>query len=467
MSLEPTHRFDLLIRGGAVVRATGTLRADVAICDGLIAAVEPGIPASAAVRLVDATGLLVLPGVIDVHTHTRLASDAEPDRFYQDTVAAAYGGTTTMLAFNNPGTGVSEEVRSSLLAGVQEWLARTAGDAAIDVGLSAVITSQQADPCSDLAAIADLGVASCKCFLVYDFGVSELQLRGLLRAAAGVGTLLEVHGEDRALLDAGIAAQLAAGETGPRGHARSRPPSCEATGTARAIAVAGEVDAPVYLVHVSSAAAVAEIAGARRRGQRVFGETCPHYLSLDASRYERPAADAMGSVISPPLRSRADQAALWAALASGDLDLVATDHVPDRLAIEKRYAGQPFPEVSNGAPGIETLLSVTYATGVTAGRVGVERLVDMLSTTPARIFGMPSKGAVEIGRDADLVLFDPNAARVIRQADLHHTSDFTPYEGMPVSGAVRDVLVRGEDVIRDRRHVGRRGQGRYVARSLG
>ncbi|MCY7418550.1 MAG: amidohydrolase family protein, partial [Chloroflexi bacterium] len=165
-------------------------------------------------------------------------------------------------------------------------------------------------------------------------------------------------------------------------------------------------------------------------------------------------------------RSTADQDALWAALATGDLGVVATDHVPDRLTVEKRYTGQPFPEISNGAPGIETLLGVTYATGVPAGRISIERLVDILSSTPARIFGMPRKGAVEVGRDADLVLFDPNAARVIRQADLHHTSDFTPYEGMPVSGAVRDVIVRGEDVIRDGRHVGRRGQGRYVARTL-
>jgi dihydropyrimidinase len=466
MSIEPTHRFDLLVRGGTVVRADGSQAADVAVRDGRIEAVEAGIPATSATRVIDARGLLVLPGVIDVHTHTRIASDDEPDRFFTDTVAAAFGGTTTMLAFDNPGTGISASVQSSLLAGVREWLDRTRGDAAIDVGLSAVITAQQVDPVADLGLIADLGVSSCKCFLVYDFGVDETRLAALLRAAADVGTLLEVHGEDRALLDSGIAAQLRAGETGPRGHARSRPPMCEATGTARAIAIAAEAGAPVYLVHVSSDAAVQLIARARHGGQPVYAETCPHYLSLDASRYERPAVDAMGSVISPPLRTIADQDALWEALRVGDLDLVATDHVPDRLAVEKRYTGQPFTEVSNGAPGIETLLSVTYSTGVPTGRITIERLVDILSTTPARLFGMPRKGAVEVGRDADLVLFDPAARRVIRQADLHHTSDFTPYEGMAVAGTVLTVLVRGEDVIRDGRHVGSRGQGRYLARTL-
>ena len=466
MSIEPRHRFDLLVRGGTVVRADGSQMADVAVLDGRIAAVEPGIPASAAARVVDAAGLLVLPGVIDVHTHTRVASDAEPDRFYTDTVAAAFGGTTTMLAFNNPGTGISVPAQVSLLAGVREWLDRTSGDAAIDVGLSAVITAQQVDPAMDLSTVADLGVASAKCFLVYDFGVDEAQLAVLLHAATGVGTLLEVHGEDRALLDAGIATQLAAGETGPRGHAQSRPPACEATGTARAITIAAEAGARIYLVHVSSADAIREIAAARHAGQVVYAETCPHYLSLDASRYERPPADAMGSVISPPLRTLEDQATLWEALHAGDLDLVATDHVPDRLGVEKLYTGQPFPDVSNGAPGIETLLTVTYARGVAEGRITLERMVDLLSTTPARLFGMPTKGAVEVGRDADLVLFDAAVPRVIHQSDLHHTSDFTPYEGMAVAGAVRDVLVRGQDVIRDGRHVGSRGQGRYMARTL-
>ncbi len=466
MSIEAAPRFDLLVRGGTVVRAGGSLIADVAVRDGRIVSVAASIPATSATRLVDASGLLVLPGVIDVHTHTRIASDAEPDRFYQDTVAAAFGGTTTMLAFNNPGTGISDDVRGSLQDGVREWLDRTRHDAAIDVGLSAVITAQQIDPVSDLPVIADLGVASGKCFLVYDFGIDEGLLAQVLRGAAGAGILLEVHGEDRALLDSGIATQLSAGETGPRGHARSRPPVCEATGTSRAIAIATALDTPVYFVHVSSADAVRAIADARRRSQRVFGETCPHYLSLDASRYDWPAVEAMGSVISPPLREHSDQEAMWRAIVDGDLDLVATDHVPDRLAVEKRYVGQPFPDISNGAPGIETLLAVTYGVGVGGGRMTLERLVDVLSTSPARLFGMPTKGAVEAGRDADLVLFDPAARRTIRQADLHHTSDFTPYEGMPVPGTIRGVLLRGAEIIRDGSYVGSRGQGRYVPRTL-
>jgi dihydropyrimidinase len=447
-----------------VVRASGSLGADVGVADGRIAAVEPAIPAGAGQRSIDATGLLVLPGVIDVHTHTRIPSDAEPDRFYQDSMAAACGGTTTFLSFNNPGTGISQGAQQRLRDGVREWLDRTAGESAVDYGLSAVITAQQKDPVADLARAVRQGVPSFKCFLVYDFGVDEELLRRLLVASGQLGALLQVHGEDRTMLEQGIAKELAAGRTGPDGHAASRPPRVEAAGTGRVIEIAAGVGAPVYLVHVSCRAAVDRISLARAGGLPVFAETCPHYLALDGSRYQLPAELSIRSVISPPLREPSDQAALWEALSGGSLDLVATDHVPDRLAVEKRWTGQPFTEVSNGGPGIETLLSVVYGTGVVTGRITVERMVDLLATTPARLFGLPLKGSVEVGRDADLVVFDPSVRRTLHQSDLHHTSDFTPYEGMEVTGAVRGVLVRGEDAVRDGVFVGRRGTGLFVER---
>jgi dihydropyrimidinase len=448
------------------VTATGSRVADVAIAGGRIAAVEPGIPDRAAAEVVDASGLLVLPGAVDVHTHLRLATDGRPDRFFQDTVAAALGGTTTVLSFGNPGTGISEEVQRRLRDGVVEWRARTAGDAAIDVGLSAVLTAQQDDPVGDLPWLIDVGVPSVKCFLVYEFGIDEARLREVLAAGARTGALVQVHGEDRALLEAGIAAQLAAGETGARGHARSRPPVVEATGTARAIALAAEVGAPVYLVHVSSEAALRPIADARAAGHPVYAETCPQYLALDASRYELPGEEAVRAIISPPLRERRDQEALWEALTSGVLDLVATDHVPDRLDTDKRLDGRPFPEVSNGAPGVETLLSVVHGVGVTGARIGLERMVDLIATTPARLFGLPTKGAIEPGRDADIVLFDPASPRTIRTADLHHASDFTPYEGLEVTGTVQRVLLRGRDIVVDGRYVGTRGDGRDLWRVI-
>jgi len=200
---------------------------------------------------------------------------------------------------------------------------------------------------------------------------------------------------------------------------------------------------------------------------RATAETCPHYLALTDACYDEPdPLECAKSVISPPLRPAADGQALWGGLASGDLSLVATDHVPDRVAVEKGEAarGVSFDRISNGAPGIETLLPIVYAEGVAGGRITLERMVDLLATTPAQRFGLERKGAIEVGRDADLVLFDPAARRTIRAAELHHTSDFTPYEGREVEGAVRSVFVRGHAVIRDGRAVGHRGLGEFVER---
>ncbi|MGZ6372902.1 MAG: amidohydrolase family protein, partial [Candidatus Limnocylindria bacterium] len=238
--------------------------------------------------------------------------------------------------------------------------------------------------------------------------------------------------------------------------------------THRAIALARAADASVYIVHLSCADALAEVAAAKARGWPVYAETCPHYLTLTEERYEAPdEADVIRSVISPPLRAASDREALWLGLRAGGLDLVATDHVPDRLAVEKRCPAPPFPQISNGAPGIETLLSVVYDEGVAGGRISLERLVDLLATTPARLFGLATKGAIEVGRDADLVLFDPQASRTIRQSELHHSTDFTPYEGREVRGAVHSVFLRGAPVMRNGAFVGTRGAGRFVERALG
>ncbi|MEW6224826.1 MAG: dihydropyrimidinase [Chloroflexota bacterium] len=460
---------DLVIRGGTVVTAARSFRADVAVAGGRIAAVAPDLagPAAGARGVVDATGLLVLPGVVDVHTHARVATDAEPDRWFRDSVAAAFGGTTTLLAFNNPGTGSSPAAARSLRVGLREWLAATASDAAVDVGLSAVITASHADAAAEIPHLVAAGVPTFKAFMVYDFGVDDATLLGLLGAAAGAGGMLAVHCENRTILEALIARHLAAGRTGPAFHATSRPPYVEAEATRRAIALARAADAPLYVVHLSSADALAEVRAARADGLPVSAETCPHYLVLTDDRYALPAEDAARYVISPPLRPAGHPDALWAGLADGSLALIATDHVPDRAGIEKQTWRESFDRISNGGPGIETLLGVTYDAGVATGRIPVERLVDLLSTTPAALFGMPAKGAIEVGRDADLVLFDPHARRTIRAADLHHASDYTPYEGREVRGAVRSTLVRGAFVVRDGAFVGRRGFGQFVGRSLG
>ncbi len=462
---------DLLVRGGTVVSATSSRRADVAVSGGVIEAVEPdlGSLAASAREVVDATGLLVLPGVVDVHTHTRRASDAEPDRFFQDSVAAAFGGTTSFLSFNTPSSGGTPAARGSLTDDLADWRASTDGDSAIDYGVSLVITGQHADPIADLPAVIDAGVPTCKAFMVYDFRLADARLYEAMATMGGRGGMLEVHCEDPVLIDAAVADALQRGNTAARYHATTRSTEAEAVATHRAMAFARQAEAPVHVVHLSSAPALRAVRDARASGVRAHAETCPHYLALDESRYDQPdVLDVASAIISPPLRSIADQDAMWSGLSAGDLDLVGTDHVPDRRSVEKAGAatGVPFSEISNGAPGIETLLTVVWSRGVATGRITAERLVDLLSTTPARLFGFGRKGAIERGKDADLVLFDPAAQRTVRATDLHHTSDYTPYEGMPATGAVRSVFVRGTAVIRDGAFVGRRGFGTFVERGM-
>lgn len=461
---------DLLIAGGTVVTAERSFRADVAVTDGRISEVGERLDSpDGATPTLDATGLLVLPGCIDVHTHTRLPSKAEPDRFFTDSVAAAFGGTTTFLAFNNPGTGSSATAERSLLAGLREWRAATSSDSAIDYGVSLVISGRMDDPMAELPAVIDAGVPTCKAFMVFDFRLDDARLYDAMRTMGARAGRLQVHCEDPVLLDAAVDAALQRGDVLPRYHATTRPPYVEAVATARATAFARMAEAPVHVVHLSSAAALHEVRQARAAGVAVTAETCPHYLVMTDERYEDPdPASCARFIISPPLRTQADQDALWTGLADGSLDLVASDHVPDRLSIEKADAarGVPFNQISNGAPGIETLLTLLYAEGVARGRLTVERMVDLLATTPARRFGLARKGAIEVGRDADLVIFDPAARRTIRATDLHHTSDYTPYEGREVTGAIRDVVVRGQQVVRASRFVGRRGAGQFVERAI-
>jgi dihydropyrimidinase len=465
---------DLLIRGGTVVTAGGSRRADVAVEGGRITEIGPDLgerTSSGAGEVVDATGLLVLPGCVDVHTHVRVPTDDEPDRFYQDSVAAAFGGTTSFLVFNTPSTGGSTggttPVTRSLQTNLATWRRLTADDAAVDFGLSLVVMGQIEDPVAEVPAIVEAGVPTAKAFMVYDFRLPDRTLFETMRAMGRAGGMLQVHCEDPVLIDEAMEAALEAGRTEPAIHAATRTREAEAVATHRAMEFARAADAPAHVVHLSCAAALEEVRRAKAAGIRAHAETCPHYLTLTEDRYADPDDErVIGAVISPPLRPASDRDAMWEGLADGTLDLVATDHVPDRMDREKLLPAPPFDQISNGAPGIETLLTLVYGGGVARGRLTLERMVDILATTPARLFGLGQKGSIETGKDADIVLFDPTSRRTIRASDLHHTSDYTAYEGIEVEGAVRSVFVRGRPVVRDGAFVGQRGHGRFIERRL-
>ena len=417
--------------------------ADVAVSAGLIERIGPNLDPDGG-NVIDASGMLVLPGAVDVHTHLRLATPEHPHRFGRDTFAAARGGTTTVLTFNNPGTGISDDGAASPIRGMEEFRQRTDGQSAIDYGLCAVLTGQQDDPIGELPALIEAGVPTFKAFMVYDFRLADEDLEAAMLTAARHGGMLQVHCEEPSIIDPLVSEAIKAHQTSCRHHALTRPRHAEAAATRKAIEMARRAEAPLYIVHLSCEEALDAVAEAKSRGEPVYAETCPHYLTLTDDLYADPdESEVIKRVISPPLRTQADVDALWIGLRDGVLDVVGSDHVPDRLDTEKSVPPPPFPQISNGGPGIETLLSVVYSAGVAARRITPERMVEVLSSTPARLFGLPTKGAIEVGRDADLVILDPDAQREIRQADLSHTSDYTPYEGMPVIGTIREVLVRG------------------------
>ena len=449
---------DLVVVGGTVVSPHGPTRADVAVADGVIERVGPGLPTDGA-ELIDATGLLVLPGVIDVHTHLRLPDAAHPHRFSADTAAAAAGGTTTVLTFNNPGTGISDDGARSPLRGLDEFRERTAGESAIDFGLCAVIGGHQDDPVGELPQLIDRGVPTFKAFMVYDFRLPDDTLLAAMRTAAMHGGMLQVHCEEPGIIDPLVAEAIRRGETACRFHALTRPARAEGAATRKAIDMARRAEAPLYIVHLSCDEALEAVAEAKARGEPVYAETCPHYLTFTDALYADPdEAEVIKRVISPPLRTRADVDALWAGLRDGVLDVVGSDHVPDRIDTEKSVPAPPFPEISNGGPGVETLLSVVHSEGVSTGRIAIERMVEVLAASPARLFGLPAKGAIEPGRDADLVVWDPATRRTLAQAAMHHTSDYTPYEGLEVAGAPVRVLSRGRPP--------EVGAGRFMERHL-
>jgi dihydropyrimidinase len=438
---------ELIVAGGTVVTPQGPIDADVVVSAGRIAAVGSHLPRSDTATVVDATGLLVLPGVVDVHTHVRLEDEEHPRRFHRDTLAAARGGTTTIVSFNNPGTGISEAGAASLLGGVAEFRERTEERSAIDFAVSAVLGGHQPDPIGELPELIRSGVPTFKAFMVYDFRLPDETIEQAMRVAAAHGGMLMVHCEALDIIDPLVDEAVGRHQLAARYHALTRPPRAEAIATRRAIEMARRAEAPLYIVHLSCAEALDEVADAKSRGEPVYAETCPHYLALSDDLYGHPdEGEVLKRIISPPLRSQADVDALWVGVRDGIIDVVASDHVPDRLDTEKALPAPPFPKISNGAPGIETLLAVVYSEGVAGRRIDIGRMVEVLSSTPARLFGLASKGAIEPGMDADIVLLDPSARRTISQADLSHSSDFTPYEGLLVNGAINGVLVRGRPI---------------------
>jgi dihydropyrimidinase len=451
-----------LFRGGTVVTAAAVVHADVLVDGARIAEVGPDLCPDGA-EVVDAAGLYVLPGGIDVHTHLDMpvAGTRSADDFRTGHVAAAFGGTTTHIDF------ATQEKGAGLRDTLEARRADAGADATIDYGFHLAVTDPTPAALDEIASLPEWGVTSIKLYMAYrNLRVDDGAMLRVLQAAAGAGVLTMVHAENGEAIDVLTAQAVAAGHVHPRYHAATRPAALEAEATGRAIALAAVAGAPLYVVHVTCAEALAQVAGAQARGGRVWAETCVHYLCFTADDLARPDFEGAKYVCAPPLRTAADQEALWGGLREGPLSIVSTDHCPFNFGTQKTLGRDDFTRIPGGVPGIEDRLVVLHHLGVRSGRWPLSRFVDLVATNPARLFGLyPRKGVVAPGADADIVLFDPDAERTL-SARMHHMRvDYSLYEGLTVHGAPVGVWRRGEPLIAGDRFVGRPGSGHYLHRA--
>jgi dihydropyrimidinase len=452
----------LLIKGGRVVTAVDDYVGDVLIEGETIAAVGTSLEAGDA-RVIDAKGKLVIPGGIDVHTHLDMpfGGTTSADDFESGTIAAAHGGTTSIVDFAIQYKG------QTLHEAWETWAKKAEGKAAIDYGFHMIITDLPDAVEKEMDSLVREGITSFKLFMAYR-GVLMLDDGSIFRAMARTGEnggTICMHAENGDVIDVLVRRAVAAGRTAPKFHALTRPARAEAEATYRAICLSEMAEAPVYIVHLSAGEALEKITEARDRGLPAYAETCPQYLFLSYENYEEPGFEGAKYVMSPPLRAKGNEEKLWRGLSMNDLHAVSTDHCPFCMK-QKELGKDDFSKIPNGAPGIETRMSLLYDGGVRGGRISVNRFVELTSTSPAKIFGMfPKKGTIAPGSDADVVIFDPERKLTFSAKDLHQRVDYTPYEGRTVTGAADVVISRGEVIVEGGKFLGRAGRGSFLKRN--
>lgn len=455
-----------LIKNGTVVNADGQRIDDVLFEGETIVQVGPDIP-SAGHSVVDAMGLLVMPGGIDVHTHLDMpfGGTVSADDYRTGTIAAAVGGTTTVIDF------ALQAMGHTMAEALETWLAKSAGKACLDYGLHMAVTDlgpgDGARGLAEMEAMVQHGISSFKLFMAYPnvLMIDDGLMYKVMHKAGQLNALCCVHAENGSVIDIVVARMIAEGKTAPHYHAHSRSPHAEAEATHRAIAIAHMAGAAVYIVHLSNEDALRELKHAQQRGLRALAETCPQYLVLSLEE-QMPGKswEEAKYVFTPPLRLKHNQAPLWKALEDGTLAVVSTDHCPFRFADQKSLGKENFTKIPNGGPGIENRLQILWEFGVKRGALTPEQFVELACTAPARIFGMPRKGVIAAGKDADILLWDPNTCYTISAATQSMATDYSMFEGWQVSGNARHVFSRGDLVVKDGKWIGQTGRGKFLKR---
>ncbi|HEX4519167.1 MAG TPA: dihydropyrimidinase [Gaiellaceae bacterium] len=454
----------VLIKGGRVVTASDDYIADVFVDGERVTLIGESLDHDAD-RVIDARGKLVLPGCVDPHTHLDMpfGGTVTIDDVQSGQTAAAFGGTTCHVDFCIQAAG------QTFADALSDWHAKAEGKQVIDMGYHIAVTDLSAPGALDeLAGLPDQGVTSYKLFMAYKGAlmVDDETLFRTMEVAAETGALVMVHAENGDAIDVLVKKALAEGHTDPVWHARTRPPETEGEATNRAIQLAHVAGSPLYVVHVSCKESVEPIALARAKGWDVWGESCTQYFFVDETFLERPDFEGAKYVYTPPPRDKANQDVLWDSVRTDVLSVISTDHCAFKFDGQKTLGRDDFSKIPNGGPGLETRLQMIYTFGVREGRIGLNRMVELLATNPAKLFGLyPRKGTLAVGSDADIVIFDPEKRATISAATHHSRIDYSLYEGTEVIGVPEIVLLRGNVLVENGQLVASPGIGQYVARA--
>lgn len=457
----------ILIKNGRVITAVDDYQADIFIEKETVSVIGKTLDMEADV-IIDASERYVIPGGVDPHTHLDMpfGGTTSADDFETGTKAAAHGGTTTIIDF------AIQKKGTSTIEALDIWHQKAEGKTAIDYGFHMIITDLEDDRVWELKKLADEGITSYKLFMAYPgvLYVDDGTLFRAMRKAGEDGTMVCMHAENGIVIDEIVKRAVKEGKTAPKYHALTRPTRMEAEGVHRAIAIAEVANVPVYIVHLSSSDALEQVTLARNRGVQAFAETCPQYLFLDYSYYEKEGFEGAKYVMTPALRDKWNQDKLWRGLQFGDLQSISTDHCPFCFKEQKELGINDFSKIPNGAPGIENRMSLVYNGGVVANRISLNKFVELTSTAAAKLFGLfPKKGTIAVGSDADIVIFDPNRKETISVGNpcMHHMRvDYNAYEGFEVQGISETVISRGKIIIKDCQYAGKKGDGRFIKRGL-